>query len=55
MKKIVILKGSLIDTLEEFVLKECLGIMFPECEIEFRSDPRANTPYDDIMGRRLNQ
>ena len=28
MKRIVILKGSLIDSLEEFVLKECLGIMF---------------------------
>ena len=47
MKRIMILKGSLIDSLEEFVLKECLGIMFPECEIEFRSDPRGSASNDE--------
>ena len=47
MKRIVILKGSLIDALEEFVLKDCLGIMFPECQIEIRLDPRANNPNDE--------
>ena len=44
MKKIVILRGSLIDSLEEFVLRECLGIMFPECKIEIRADPPARSP-----------
>ena len=38
MKKIVILKGSFIDSLEDYVLRECLKIMFPECEIKIRSD-----------------
>lgn len=42
MKKVVILKGSLIDSLEEFVLTECLGIMFPECHIDIRSIPCVN-------------
>ena len=48
MKRIVILKGSLIDSLEEFVLKKCLGIMFPECDIEIRSVARASSPDDEI-------
>ena len=46
MKKIVILRGSLIDSLEEFVLRECLGIMFPECKIEIRADPPARSPNE---------
>jgi hypothetical protein len=44
MKKVVILKRSLIDSLEEFVLTECLGIMFPECHIDIRSIPCVNSP-----------
>ena len=48
MKRIVILKGSSIDSLEEFVLKECLGIMFPECSIEIRSVPGVNSPDEEI-------
>ncbi len=39
MKRIVILKGSFIDSLEEYVLRQCLRIMFPECNIEIRLDP----------------
>jgi len=54
MKRIVILKGSLIDSLEEFVLLECLGIMFPECEIEIRADPRVKTP-DNVMHSKRDQ
>ena len=37
MKRIVILKGPFIDCIDESVLRECLRIMFPECEIEVRS------------------
>ena len=44
MKKIVILKGSSIDSIEENVLSECLRIMFPECDIEIRSDPAVDSP-----------
>ena len=39
MKKMVIVRGSLIDSIEEYVLRECLRIMFPECEVEIRSVP----------------
>ena len=48
MKKIVILKGSSIDSLEEYVLSECLSIMFPECDIEIRSDPHVNSQNEKI-------
>ena len=40
----MIVKGSSIDSIEEDVLSECLGIMFPECDIEIRSDPHVNSP-----------
>jgi len=49
MKRIVIVKGSLIDSLEEYILTEYLGIMFPECDIEIRSDPRVNSPDEEIL------
>ena len=49
MKKIVILKGSSIESLEESVLSECLSIMFPECDIEIRSDQPVNS-----IGGRIN-
>ena len=41
MKKMVILKGSFIDSLEEYVLRGCLKIMFPECKIEIRLIPQV--------------
>ncbi|MFO7738505.1 MAG: hypothetical protein R6V46_08530 [Desulfatiglandaceae bacterium] len=44
MKKIVIMKGSFIDSLEEYVLRECLKIMFPECNIEIRAVATVNSP-----------
>ena len=43
MKKIVIMKGFFIDSLEEYALKEILRIMFPECAIEIQSDPPLNS------------
>ena len=49
MKKIVIMKGSFIDSLEEYVLRECLKIMFPECNIEIRAVAPANT-----LDRKIN-
>jgi hypothetical protein len=48
LKKIVIMKGSFIDSLEEFVLRECLEIMFPECSIEIRSNPLVSIPDKEI-------
>jgi hypothetical protein len=48
LKKIVILKGSFIDSLEEYVLRECLGIMFPKCKIEIQSDASVNSPDEKI-------
>jgi hypothetical protein len=41
LKKLVILKGSFIDSLEEYVLRECLKRMFPECKIEIRLIPQV--------------
>jgi hypothetical protein len=46
MKRIVILKGSFIDSIEEYVLKECLKIMFPECNVEIRLVPAVNSPEE---------
>ena len=48
MERIVILKGSFIDSIEEYVLKECLRIMFPECNIEIRLAPAVNSPEEEI-------
>ena len=48
MKRIVILKGSFIDSIEEYVLRQCLRIMFPECNIEIRLDPAVNSPDEAI-------
>jgi hypothetical protein len=42
MKRVVILKGSLVDSIEEYVLRECLKIMFPQCDIEILSNPPVN-------------
>ena len=44
MKRIVIRKGSFTDSIEEYVLRECLKIMFPECDIEIRAVAPANNP-----------
>jgi len=48
LKKIVILKRFSIDSSEGYILSECLRIMFPECEIEIRSDPYLNSPDEKI-------
>ena len=48
MEKIVIMKGPFIDSLEKYVLMECLRIMFPECEIEIRSHPHVYSPDGEI-------
>ena len=48
MKRVVILKGSFIDSLEDYVLRECLRIMFPECDIEIRSHPPVYSPNEEI-------
>ena len=48
MKRIVILEGAFIDSLEEYVLSECLRIMFPECKIEIRSKNHVNSPSEEL-------
>ena len=48
MNRIVIVNGSFIHLLEEYILRECLQIIFPECYIENRSDPHANSPDEEI-------
>ena len=48
MKKIVIIKGHFIDSIEEYVLRECLTIMFPECKIEICSGAPANSQDEEM-------
>jgi hypothetical protein len=48
LKRIVILKGSLTGSIEAYVLRECLEIMFPQCDIEIRSHPLADNPDERI-------
>ena len=48
MEKIVIMKGPSIDSIEDYVLRECLRIMFPECKIEIRSHPPVYSPDGEI-------
>jgi hypothetical protein len=48
LKRIVILKGSIMDSLEKYVLSECLNIMFPACGTEIRSHPSEYGPEEEI-------
>ena len=48
MKKIVILKGALIDSLDENILCECLNIMFPECNVEICSGTSTKYPDEEM-------
>ena len=48
LKRIVILKGSFIDSIEEYVLRECLKIMFPDCNIEIQLVPAVISPDEEI-------
>jgi hypothetical protein len=48
LKRIVVIKGSFIDTIEEYVLKECLNIMFPGCKIEICSVKSVDSPYEEM-------
>ncbi|MFO7739793.1 MAG: hypothetical protein R6V46_15045 [Desulfatiglandaceae bacterium] len=42
MNRVVTLKGPSIDSQDEYVLTECLKIMFPDCEIEIQPTPAEN-------------
>lgn len=53
LKKIVIMKGSFIDSLEEYALREILRIMFPECAIEIQSDPSLNSSENFLNDRQI--
>ena len=48
LKRIVIMKRSFIDSREAYLLRECLKIMFPESDIEIRSNPLLSIPDEDI-------
>ena len=48
MKRIVIIKGHFINSIEEYLLKECLNIMFPECKIEIRAGAPVNSPGEEM-------
>ena len=48
LKRIVILRGYSIDSICEGVLRGCLKIVFPECEIEIRSRPPAGSPDEEV-------
>ena len=43
MNRIVTLKGPSVDSQDEYVLKECLKIMFPNCEVEIQSAAAENS------------
>jgi hypothetical protein len=48
MEKIVIMKGTSIDSIDEYILRVCLRIMFPECEIDIRPHPPVYSPDGEI-------
>ena len=43
MERIVILKGPSVDVHDEYVLTECLKIMFSDCEVEIQSTLPGNS------------
>lgn len=47
MNKIVTLKGPSVDSQDEYVLTECLKIMFPNCEVEIQSAPGENSRNEE--------
>ena len=51
LKRIVILKGYAIDSIDEYVLRECLKIMFPDCELEIRSTLPESSRDDEADNR----
>ncbi len=36
MERIVILKGPSVDAPDEYILTECLRVMFPDCDIQIQ-------------------
>ena len=48
MKRTVIMKGSFIDSMEEYVLRESLKIMFPDCNIDIQLVPAVISPDEEI-------
>jgi hypothetical protein len=51
MNRVVTLKGPSIDSQDEYVLTECLKIMFPDCEIEIRSTRPENSRDEEGHNR----
>jgi len=43
MNRVVTLKGPSVDSQDEYVLAECLKIMFPDCEVEIQAAPAENS------------
>ena len=36
MERIVILKGSSVDAPDEYILTECLKVLFPDCDMRIQ-------------------
>jgi len=51
MERIVILKGPSVDSPDEYILTECLKIMFPDCEVEIRSALPENNRDEETQSR----
>jgi hypothetical protein len=51
MNRVVILTGPSIDSQDEYVLTECLKIMFPNCEVEIRSAPPEDSRDEKANNR----
>ena len=53
MNKTVILRGAYIDGKDNFILKECLKIMFPDCEIAIHSNQHDKIVFNDEVYTRV--
>lgn len=48
MKRVVILRGPSIDSTDEYVLTECLRILFPDSEIQVLARQAGNASHDGV-------
>ena len=50
MERVVILKGPFFDAQDQYILIQCLGIMFPECTVDIQSVGRRDHQGLDVVG-----
>lgn len=48
MKRVVILRGPSIDSTDEYILSECLRILFPESDIQVLPRQTGSSSIDGI-------